>query len=284
MKFSLIVTTQGRPKEFNRLMKSLAEQSYKVLQLVVVDQSDNDRIEELAALYSSRFEVSYLRAQKCSLSHARNIGLRLASGIVIAFPDDDCWYARDTLLEVKGRFENGMEGCPALDGVSVRTLDWNGGPSCVRWFNKRCFVNYLNVWNTTISVGIFLSANLIRKTGPFDESIGVGSGGKIRSGEETDFVLRSLNVGAKILYDPKIFVHHEDNFSGASVSPKKGFVYGYGMGYVMRKNDYPFRFLGRFLVRSLGGSVLNLFKFRIRKSAIYISIATGRLMGFCQGK
>src|SRR5580765_840255 len=98
--FSLIVATKGRTKELAEFIASAADQKQVAHELIVMDQNDDGRLEnivEAAARQGSR-----IRHLRCStgVSRARNLGLRVAIGEIIAFPDDDCWYPPGILQQV----------------------------------------------------------------------------------------------------------------------------------------------------------------------------------------
>src|SRR5271166_3162469 len=93
---SLIVATVNRVAELDRLLTSLDRQTYKEFEVIVVDQNPNDRLVPLLAKHP-RLSIKHLRCER-GLSRARNAGLQVAKGEIVAIPDDDCWYP-DRLLE-----------------------------------------------------------------------------------------------------------------------------------------------------------------------------------------
>src|SRR5271166_5434820 len=104
---SLIVATMDRVTELERLLTSLDCQSYKEFEVIVVDQNPDDRL--LLVLRSH--EALTIRHLRCSpgASRARNVGLRIAGGDIIAFPDDDCWYPEGLLASVVAWFQSHQE-------------------------------------------------------------------------------------------------------------------------------------------------------------------------------
>src|SRR5579864_3540599 len=95
IKFSLILATVGRLDEVARFLQHLGRQTYRDFELIIVDQNSDDVLERLIRQYQGCFPVLHLRSEP-GLSRARNVGLQHFSGDVVAFPDDDCWYAPDT--------------------------------------------------------------------------------------------------------------------------------------------------------------------------------------------
>ena len=71
-------------------IESVLGQTYRDLELVVVDDGSTDGTEEAVAPYESR--VRYVRQEHQGKAVARNTAVDLAEGDVIAFCDsDDCW-------------------------------------------------------------------------------------------------------------------------------------------------------------------------------------------------
>ena len=91
MKISLILATKGRVEEMKRFMRSLAQEGNGSFELIVVDQNEDDRVGAILRELNLRFPIIHLRSE-VGLSRARNVGATAATGDIIAFPDDDCWY------------------------------------------------------------------------------------------------------------------------------------------------------------------------------------------------
>ncbi|HEY4074281.1 MAG TPA: glycosyltransferase family A protein [Herbaspirillum sp.] len=118
MKFSLVLATVGRSEEVARFLASLDAQDYRNFELIVIDQNDDERLAPLLKVYRERFRFLHVRSAR-GLSRARNVGLRLAGGDVIAFPDDDCWYPLGLLQKVASE----LNGNPDIDGITGRFTD-----------------------------------------------------------------------------------------------------------------------------------------------------------------
>src|ERR1700691_315997 len=123
-RFSLIVPTAGRTTEVAELLTSIVAQNRNDVELIVGDQNDDDRIAPLLETLPSSSAVIHLKQERKSPPVARNTGLDAASGEIIAFPDDDCWYPVDLLNQINNWFiANGQYAVLAVgaldnDGVS----------------------------------------------------------------------------------------------------------------------------------------------------------------------
>src|SRR5690349_2818537 len=116
MHFSLILATVGRNSELGRLFETLCAQTHQDFDTVIVDQNEDNRIHQLVARYQGRLRLRHVRVGKCGHAGANNVGLQYATGDVIAFPDDDCWYPADLLERVDRMFWQH----PEYGGISGR--------------------------------------------------------------------------------------------------------------------------------------------------------------------
>ncbi len=86
-KVSVVVTTLQRPLLLKRAVRSVLEQTYEALEVLVVEDGSDSGIEEWV---ESLPNAKYLRhRENMGLPAARNTGLSLAEGKYVAFLDDD---------------------------------------------------------------------------------------------------------------------------------------------------------------------------------------------------
>jgi glycosyltransferase involved in cell wall biosynthesis len=192
--FDLVVATVGRTDELGRLLDSLAAQDYERLRVVVVDQNDDERLAPILA--GRALQLEHVRSVR-GLSRARNAGLGLVEGDVVAFPDDDCTYPAGLLDEIARRFVADEE----LGGITGRVED-ESGASSASWQRDAADLDRENVWNRANSATLFLRRSVVERVGTFDERLGIGSGEPWSSSEEIDYVVRAIDAGARIAYDP----------------------------------------------------------------------------------
>ncbi|MFC1568319.1 glycosyltransferase family 2 protein [Candidatus Margulisiibacteriota bacterium] len=276
-KFSLITATFGRREALERLLKSLAEQQYKNYELILIDMDPDDDVAALLQKYRSQLTaVTLIKQPRIGLSRARNIGLRQASGDVIAFPDDDCWYPGDLLGQVNGDFDDHSE----VAVLTGRVMDPAGKPVAGRFLKKSCPVNKFNLWCTSASVTIFVKSVVAKKVNGFDESLGVGASTRFLASEETDYLLRLLEAGARINYEPEFLVYHPDPvqaFDDQAI--KRAYEYGCGAGRVIKKHHYPLWFKLSVLLRPFMAALAWLLTARLKRSQFYFASLKGRIIG-----
>lgn len=198
---SLIVATVGRTVELGQFLDSLATQTFRSFEVIVVDQNSDDRL--LPYLVSARkagFDVKHFKHHPANLSTARNVGIHMARGGWVGFPDDDCVYDAALLARLAPHFTR----TDPLSGASARwteVVDPALGPGKLTWARSRLFRDV-----PVASFTLFFNRRLFERIGGFDPRLGVGRW--FGAGEETDLVLRALRVGAVIDYEPLAKVHH----------------------------------------------------------------------------
>jgi GT2 family glycosyltransferase len=209
------------------------------------------------------------------------VGLQRLEGDAVAFPDDDCLYPPDLLTKVSRVLLERSE----LDGVTGRNIDEAGESSFLLWEKEPTSVSRQNVWGTAVSHTIFLRRPVVERVGPFDESLGAGSGTEWGSGEETDYVLRALAAGFSITYDPSICVVHEwPQPDGSPRSTRKAYLTGMGNSRVLRKHGYPLWFGVYRILQLVAGSAYFLARGRAGLARYYWAMARGRAVGWVRGR
>jgi glycosyltransferase involved in cell wall biosynthesis len=274
MKISLILATKGRVEEVERFLQSLTRQGTSIFELIIVDQNEDNRLAAVLDKTNFTFPIAHLRSE-VGLSRARNVGVAFATGDVIAFPDDDCWYPGGLL----GRVIEELQRQPEISGLTGRSEDGQGRPSGGSFSRRKGLLNIKNVWKKGISYTIFLRSQVCAAIGPFDEELGVGARTRFGSGEESDYLIRGTKLGFNIQYLPDLVVFHKNSILYNKKDRKKAFQYGMGMGRVLSKHRYNLSYNLYKILRPIGGALLSLLTLRARKAAYHLEIARGRLCG-----
>lgn len=274
---SLIVATLNRTDELQRLLTSLANQSYRDFEVIVVDQNDDDRLAPVLQLYPS-LPIRHFCSPR-GLSRGRNVGLTHAIGDIIAIPDDDCWYPENVLDSIVAWFDSH----PDFSGLSTIKLAADNTPVGPKWPKAACEVFRNTLWQCGISSTVFMRRTLTDRVGFFDENIGVGAPTRYQSGEETDYLLRALDLGFRIWYEPSIWVHHPPLASMDRLR-RTTYPFALGAGYVMGARGFSWRYLGDRLIRSLGGATVSLLRGDLALAGIYLQRCAGQLRGYWAGR
>jgi glycosyltransferase involved in cell wall biosynthesis len=267
--FDLIVATVDRVEQLKRLFASLDRQTHRRFRLLLVDQNDDDRLDQLLE-HHSELDVQHLRSAR-GLSRARNVALPRVAADIVAFPDDDCTYPPELLERVARR----LAGDGGLDGLTGRAVDVHGHSS-PSWERTAARLTRDNLWNRAISFTIFLRSPVLESVGAFDEQLGLGSQMPWSSGEEIEYLVRAVDDGRRIEYDPELVVLHDEKVSPRAVGGRDGA----SIGYILRKHRYPIATVGKMLIRPLGGALFALARGDRERAAYHVATLHGRVRGY----
>ncbi|MDE7407911.1 MAG: glycosyltransferase, partial [Muribaculaceae bacterium] len=89
-RFSIIVPVYNRVDEVRDLLDSLAAQTAKDFELVVVEDGSTEPCGDLVRSYAGRVDVKYFCKENEGRSIARNFGMERATGRYFIFFDSDC--------------------------------------------------------------------------------------------------------------------------------------------------------------------------------------------------
>jgi glycosyltransferase involved in cell wall biosynthesis len=170
LKVSLIISTLNRSVQLQELLESLAAQSVRATQIVVVDQGDGASCREAIASYEKALPLIFIKQNQRGLSRGRNEGWKHVDGELVAFPDDDCWYPPYVIEKVTEAFSND----PTLEILTGMSVTHSGRPSQGRWGQASHAINRYNIWTSQTSYTTFYRCSVLSKLGGFDESLGVG--------------------------------------------------------------------------------------------------------------
>ena len=94
---SVIIPVYGVEKYLDRCVESVVNQTYKDLEIILVDDGSPDNCPKMCDEWASRdARIRTVHRENGGLSCARNTGLSAATGDYITFVDSDDWIARDT--------------------------------------------------------------------------------------------------------------------------------------------------------------------------------------------
>jgi glycosyltransferase involved in cell wall biosynthesis len=239
LSLSLILCTYGRTAELTEMFRSLAAQDFKDFEVIVVDQNEDARlVPYLEKAVADGLAIRHVKHSPPNLSTARNVGIALAHGRWIGFPDDDCWYESDLLSQLSERFERD----DALTGAVACWPELNESPDLptrFTWEQTRQFRDRL-----AVSFTLFFNRKLFDRIGCFDSRFGVGHW--FGAGEETDFFMRAMRAGADVTFHPAARVHHPMKSYGPLAEARKVIrERARGTGALYAKQGLPFWVVAR---------------------------------------
>lgn len=272
---SVIITTYKRAQMLKRAIDSVLNQSYKNIEVIVVDDNNPDTeyrrlTEDKISTYEGNEKVKYVKHSKnMNGAAARNTGIKESSGEIVCFLDDDDWYYEDKIeLQVNYLINNkqfnavycgwkreGKEFTPQVEGdLSFELLN---GEALI-------YTNSIMMWKAAAI-----------KCGGWDE--------EFKRNQEAVFLLRFFNAGYKIGAVKKVLLEFDISDRSNQLSPIKNHeqmdLYLAKNQYIIEKIKiknakkiiYSYRYRGVLLYYIKKGEIINAIKLYF-KMIVYIPI------------
>lgn len=240
---SVIIATRDRPETLRSCLLALVDQHYTKYEIIVVDNapSTNDTARVVHQFYQDGPQIRYVREDHPGLSWARNRGIEMARGEILAFTDDDMIVDAYWLLElVRGFYRADHIACVTglilpmqLETVSQFWFEEYGGYG--KGFKQRIFDLQENHPGTPLypyKAGDFgsggcmaFTAAFLRSVNGFDSALGAGSPAK--GAEEIVAFFQVITKGYKLFYEPAAIAYHLHHRDYTNLQRQ---IYNYGIG------------------------------------------------------
>lgn len=101
LRFSFIIPVFNRPLEIRELLDSLAQQSEKKFEIIIVDDGSDQRAETVCATFKNSLDINYYYKENSGPGPSRNYGCTKATGNYFIFLDSDCSLPEDYFKIIK---------------------------------------------------------------------------------------------------------------------------------------------------------------------------------------
>jgi GT2 family glycosyltransferase len=125
-KVSAVVCVYNGERTLDACLASLEKLNYPDYEVIVVNDGSTDRSRQIAERYSY---IRLINQENKGLSEARNVGIRAATGEIVAFTDSDCTADRDWLTHLVARFQS--SDFAAVGGPNLSPPDDSLVATCV---------------------------------------------------------------------------------------------------------------------------------------------------------
>ena len=247
---TVVVTTCRRPEALARCLRSILASEYEEFEVIVVENRPGSSATSwmLAEEFPDHPRVRYVDEPWPGLSRARNAGLALADGELVAFTDDDVLVEPGWLARCVAGFERSEDvACvtglilpPGLESDDERFLEQIIGVG--KGFQRRIYrLGQAQDWYLSLllapgmvgsGANTVLRADVARELGGFDVSLGAGT--RAGGGEALDLYVRVLRAGRAVAHEPSAIAWHTDP-DGASPLRRQVRRHGVGLGALLTK-------------------------------------------------
>lgn len=207
---SIIIPVYNGARFLAETLESVAGQTYRPLEVVVVDDGSTDQSAQIVAEAQQRLDlpILYYHQDNQGASVARNKGIQMAQGEIIAFLDaDDLWLPGKVARQVDYLLEHKEAG-----GVVCRTEYFlEPGTEWPPTLNRNVYDQSPTAF---IPSALTVRRTVFEQVGPFDPTL--------RTGEDTDWFFRARDAGVVIGAVPEILLRrrfHQTNLSYTPVFP-----------------------------------------------------------------
>lgn len=225
---SIVVCTRNRPDSLIRCLISLQRLTTQPYEMIVVDNApSSDATMQLVASFPG---VQYVLEPRPGLSVARNRGVQIAKGNVIAFTDDDVEVHPQWLERLRIAFDNPMVMAMTGQVLPARLeteaeeafqlyasgFGWGFLPVTYdSYFFNRTRLYGVPVWNIGAGANMAFRRKVFEQLGGFDERLGAGASG---CSEDSELWYRVLANGWACQYNPASVVYHHHRGDLSSLS------------------------------------------------------------------
>lgn len=205
---SVIIPSYNSGKYLEKALKSVIKQSYKNLEIIIINDGSTDNTEEIVKNWQKKDKrIRYLEHKKnLGLSAARNNAIKIAKGEYFALLDaDDVWLAQKIEIQLqKALREN-------ADLVFSNWYFWEPEKEILKIFSSTPIKKFENLFYLFIkknlgspSTALIKKSNLA-KIGLFNENL--------KSSEDYDLWLRFILNGMKIVFceEPLAYIRQHSN-------------------------------------------------------------------------
>jgi GT2 family glycosyltransferase len=240
---SIIVATRNRPECLDRCLHSLMALHYPSYEVIIVDNAPTTTVtvDFIQQAYSNEPRIKYVCEERQGLSLARNCGMKVARGEILAFTDDDVVVDAYWLLELVRAISSDEKVACATSLVLPMELETQaqawfeefGGFN--KGFSRRVFERKAKQGDTPLypyaaghfgtGAGMAFRATFLRSIGGFDPALGIGS--TPIGGEDLAAFLEVILRGYKLVYEPASFLYHPSQRDYTGLRKQ---IYNYGMG------------------------------------------------------
>ena len=224
---SVILPTKNRAGVLERSIRSVLDQTYENIELIVVDDASTDGTGELVNSIKEPRLRYVLMGESRGAAQARNIGIIQAGGALIAFQDsDDAWLPDKLRLQVQSlgaaSDEAGVCVCSSRYTVRGRTAVTSHGDGEIDHQRAvRMIVDGAGYATPTILV----KKEVFESVGVFDESL--------PRLQDYEFTLRAAAGGWNFVLMPQVLVNHDINVDSISYSADN---YTRALGIIVEKH------------------------------------------------
>jgi len=220
-KVSVVIPTYNRANHLELLLKSLNNQILDPEEVIIINDNSKDQTSEILDKWHQEkgdyHKLVYHSPINQGPGAARNIGIQMASGDLIAFTDDDCVLNKNWIKEIKNsRFWDNRK----IAGIGGKVLPYNRN-LLSEYYTFHRILEPPKHTQYLVTANACYRRELLMKINGFDEDH------RYPGGEDNGLSFKLANLGYKFGFEKKMITFH--NYRSTIPSFLKTF-YRYGKG------------------------------------------------------
>jgi GT2 family glycosyltransferase len=188
---TILIATRDRPDDVRRTLLRLRHQSYREIELLVIDDGSLPRLERIVR--EAAPDATYIyREQSAGQSKRRSEGFAIAKGKYILQLDDDSWPVHPEALYSAVKV---LEERPEVGILSFQIFNGERLPDALPVLEARYHSSF-------VGCGALIRSIVVTGTGGYRSFFG-------NEWEEPELSLRVMKAGYAIFFLPEVVIHHD---------------------------------------------------------------------------
>jgi glycosyltransferase involved in cell wall biosynthesis len=230
---SVIIPTKNSARTLDKCLKSIQDQTYPNIEIILVDNNSTDQTKEIARKFTDKV---YNKGPERSAQ--RNYGVKKSKGEYVLVHDSDIYFHPDSVQECVDLALDQQADAVILPEKSIGEGYWTK----VKAFERSFYEG-----NDVIEAVRFFSKEAYNELGGYDEDM--------YAGEDWDLTIRFRKNNYKIMRAKNNISHDEGRLNLFGSSEKKKYYAENLFKYYVKKNPNEFKeqmkFLNRFPVNKI---------------------------------
>jgi len=203
--YSIIVPVYNRPNEIQELLESLAVQTRKTFEVVIVEDGSVEKSDRVVETFSDQLNISYYFKPNSGPGDSRNYGMMQAKGNYFLILDSDCILPADYMTQVQQALENEYVDC--FGGIDAALDSFSDVQKAIN-FAMTSVLTTGGVRGASEKLGKFQprSFNMGISKKAFEAS---GGFSEIHPGEDPDLSIRLWKLGFETRLFQNVSVYHK---------------------------------------------------------------------------
>lgn len=212
---TVAIVTRNRHQSLKRVLLSLAKQSVKPVEVLIIDNNSSDPTRKVVCSFNDSLPLRYILEKQIGIPAARNRALKEVKTIWLSFIDDDCEAPRkwieyiiiSTKTHPRAAAITGLNTCLPVDNPYSILAEFNNQVTYFYYnliakpqikndfYRKNYLVAVLDTKNVAFNMPIIKKLGLV-----FDKNFSRGS--------DYDFARQIISNGKDIWFCPQVVMQH----------------------------------------------------------------------------